>query len=256
MLGPTRSAKPLCSLLQSANGSNQPEQVFVLLTDAAAKHKHWEDLRNNLPNAQPVCIPDGKTESEYWQIFQAISDCVEEKDEFVFDITHGFRSIPLLAFLASAYLRSAKSMQLRHVLYGAYEAKTGAPGEERAPVFDLAPFLTLLDWTHAASYFEKTGDAKPLSSLISVKNNHLWASKDDSSDQPQMPRFLSNLSGSLRRLSEALLTVQVNEIPKAVQKLQTAISKSEPDVDQWASPFALIAEKVAQSYEPFSKHDL
>ncbi|NUL82127.1 MAG: TIGR02221 family CRISPR-associated protein [Armatimonadetes bacterium] len=234
----------------------KPKQIFVLLTDAAAQHKNWTNLKSSLPNAHSVCIPDGKNESEYWEIFQAISSCVEEGDEFVFDITHGFRSIPLLAFLASAYLRSAKSMRLQHVLYGAYEARTSDQGKERAPVFDLAPFLTLLDWTYAARHFQSSGDARPLSGLIKTRDKDLWNRVDDPTQFQQMPRSLASLADSLNRLSQALLTVRQDEIPKAVQALDGAVEKATDEVERWASPFVLITKKIAQSYADFSSDSL
>jgi hypothetical protein len=50
-----------------------------------------------------------------------------------------------LALLAAAFLRSAKGIRLRALLYGAYDAREN----DVAPVFDLTPFLDLLEWMFA-----------------------------------------------------------------------------------------------------------
>jgi CRISPR-associated protein DxTHG motif len=79
----------------------KPEVTCVLLTEKA-RETHWNNLCQRLQeHTQTVAIdiPDGKRESELWQIFTAISDAVHEGDEIAFDITHGFRSLPVLALL-------------------------------------------------------------------------------------------------------------------------------------------------------------
>jgi CRISPR-associated Csx2 family protein len=68
-----------------------------------------------------VDIPDGKSEEELWEIFEAISKAVQEGDEIVFDITHGFRSLPMIAMLTIAYLKQVKGVKVQHVVYGVYE---------------------------------------------------------------------------------------------------------------------------------------
>jgi len=55
-----------------------------------------------------VDIPDGKDEDELWKIFSIIVDEVQPGDEILFDITHGFRSLPFIAFLTVAYLKEVK----------------------------------------------------------------------------------------------------------------------------------------------------
>jgi CRISPR-associated DxTHG motif protein len=108
-----------------------------------------------------VDIPDGKSEEELWEIFEAISKAVQEGDEIVFDITHGFRSLPMIALLTIAYLKQVKGVKVQHVVYGVYERDN-----PMAPILDLTPFADLLDWLAAAKMFTATGDSSELGRLI------------------------------------------------------------------------------------------
>jgi CRISPR-associated DxTHG motif protein len=94
---------------------------------------------------QSVDIPDGRNDEELWAIFQAVVDAVDPGEQLIFDITHGFRSLPFLSFLAVAYLRVVKNIQLKGVYYGNFEARDQSVTPNRTPVIDLTPFVDLLD---------------------------------------------------------------------------------------------------------------
>jgi len=98
---------------------------------------------NGKTTLRPISIPDGKDEAEIWGIFETLTQNVNEGDSIVFDITHAFRSIPFLAMIAVSYLRAAKGIELNAIVYGAYDARI----DDKSPVFNLTPFVTLLDWT-------------------------------------------------------------------------------------------------------------
>lgn len=73
----------------------QPEKVTVLVT-TEAKEMHWETLHKTLSDrftATEVLIPSGKSETEVWQIFDAVVNSVEPNSKVIFDITHAFRLI-------------------------------------------------------------------------------------------------------------------------------------------------------------------
>lgn len=154
----------------------EPEDRFLIFTTPKAKEKNWEDnghkdnrgtcvllqglqtrLSKLLPHNQvmAVHIPEGKTQEEIWEIFQKIIDQLQEGDEVVFDITHGFRSIPLLAIVVLSYARVMKNITIRGIYYGAFEAASNGS----APIFDLTEFDVLLEWTTALDRFLKAGDA-------------------------------------------------------------------------------------------------
>ena len=109
-----------------------------------------------------VGIPDGRDEEELWEIFRIICDEVQPGDDILFDITHGFRSLPFVAFLTMAYLRDTKKVRICRVVYGAYEARD----ETGTPIFDLTGFVSILDWFAAVRSFVEHVDATYLRDLL------------------------------------------------------------------------------------------
>ena len=125
-----------------------------------------------LAKVEALDIPSGNTEKEIWEIFRKVFDNIREGDEILFDITHAFRSIPMLAIIILQYARVMKDVTLAGVYYGALQS-LGTMNEIRkmrmedrnAPIFDLTPFVSLMLWTEAIDSFIRYGDAERVSEL-------------------------------------------------------------------------------------------
>lgn len=233
------------------------DQLRVFVT-TEAHNKHYARLealvRDVVPDVCPVPIPDGRTETELWQIFQAVADAVMPGERLVFDITHGFRSLPFLSFLASAYLRAVKGVTLEAVLYGAFEARDArTDGPAHAPVFDLTRFVTLLDWLTAADRFTRYGDAGELAALLrdpKATPIHM-AARTEAAARP-MARHLRAAATAIEKVSEPLRLARPVDTMVSAAALTTALSDAEADITALAQPFALIADRVRASYAPFA----
>ncbi|GEM88339.1 TIGR02221 family CRISPR-associated protein [Meiothermus granaticius] len=153
------------ALIQEVWNAWFPQAQMLILATKEAKKERKDDLERH-PHWIVEDIPDGKNEAEFWQIYQKVVSKLDQGDELILDITHGFRSLPILTLLAASFFRSAKGVTIKHVLYGANEAKT----EDKTPVFDLSPFLTMLDWASAAERFLEIGDTSKFHQLT-VRNN-------------------------------------------------------------------------------------
>jgi CRISPR-associated DxTHG motif protein len=230
----------------------KPEVTCVLLTEKA-RETHWNNLCQRLQeHTQTVAIdiPDGKRESELWQIFTAISDAVHEGDEIAFDITHGFRSLPVLALLTIAYLKQIKQVKVRYILYGAFDAKD----EQGTPVFDLTPFADLLDWLAAAKMFITTGDSSELGRLIQEVQNDAYRNRGAYGEN--LPRALKNFGMALEEVSNDLLLARVPNLPDSIRRLAQRQSKANTEVGQWTQPLTLLLDKIAAAYAPFQDDSL
>lgn len=239
-----------------------PSAVLVLLTAEAREHANWTQLQEELAgkvSLTPVDIPLGRSEAELWQIFGTLADCLNEGDAVAFDVTHAFRSIPLLSLLVATYLRVAKSVSLQHLFYGAFEARqpasTPPQPTDRAPVFDLSPFLTLLDWVTATDKFVKSGDGRELAELLQAAHRLPWttAAPPDSAD---LPRFLQGLGRSLNTLSQALLLARPHDIAENATVLVQRLNDAGPEAARWARPFTVLLERTRTAYEPFTDNTL
>jgi len=120
-----------------------------------------------------VTIPNGNTETEIWEVFQSVFTHISEGDELYFDITYGFRSLPMLGIVLLDYARTLRNVSIIKLYYGNYEAGRAnqKPGElVHAPVLDLTPFAQLQEWTSAAKIFLNGGNAEPLAALTEKQN--------------------------------------------------------------------------------------
>jgi CRISPR-associated protein DxTHG motif len=232
----------------------KPETTCVLLTKEARK-KHWNDLSQRLQGHTQIVevdIPDGKSEAELWRIFEKISDAVCEGDQIAFDITHSFRSLPVIALLTIAYLKQVKGVKVQYVLYGAYEARNDK--DQVAPVFDLTPFADLLDWLAAAKMFTATGDSSELGQLIQEIQNDAYRNRKAFAEN--LPRALKNFGAALAEVSDDLLLARVPNLPKSVSNLIEKQKRASAEVSDWTPPLTLLLDKIANAYEPFQDDSL
>ncbi|ACY49699.1 TIGR02221 family CRISPR-associated protein [Rhodothermus marinus] len=245
-----------------------PDQCLVLMTEMAQK-KHGAALRRrikrivyqrskkaraacNSKNAlrkrikrivyRPVSIPDGRNEDELWAIFSALTDCIPEGATLIVDVTHGFRTQPMLALAALCYLRVARNVQIERIIYGAFEARH--PDTSEAPVFDLTPFLTLIDWSVAAHQFIHYGQANDLARLI--REIHRLTYVEQAQVQAQ---HAATAASWLEGFARALGLVRLAEVmTEHALRLPEALERMRQDVDQIARlrPFGLLLDITAE----------
>lgn len=215
----------------------KPEKILICLTPTARegeKSKNWQELKSRFERDgvpfEPLPIPEGHNESELWEIFDALTDAVQEGEEVVFDITNSFRSIPFLSFLAIAYLKAAKKVQVKNVLYGAWDAKDA---NNRSPVFDLTPFVSLLDWLTATEQFIQTGNARQLATLLRQKGK------------------LQKAANTLQTVSQAALLCQPFTIMKTVPDLLPTLQAAQDEIAARARPFRILNERINREFGQF-----
>lgn len=171
--------------LTKAEEWNSSDVAYILLTHGAEK-KNWVDNghvrpETNLPIEQsglktqlermklpfPVIpiknLPDGNDEKEIWMIFEQVFKLLQENDELYFDLTHGFRYLPMLILVLGNYSKFLKNIVVKSITYGNYEARNRERNE--AAIIDLHPLSDLQDWTFASANFLKNGNITQLKNL-------------------------------------------------------------------------------------------
>lgn len=99
-------------------------------------------------------IPFARNDREQTTILQQMADCVSGGDLVSLDITHGFRSLPMLGLVSAMFLKQLKHARIGGIYYGALEmAESGI-----TPVIRLDGLLSLLEWLGAISAFRASGD--------------------------------------------------------------------------------------------------
>ncbi|MCA9012840.1 MAG: TIGR02221 family CRISPR-associated protein [Planctomycetaceae bacterium] len=223
----------------------QPSQVLVLATRSvleASDRRHMRHLSDRLgPSCpvSPIAIPDGRSEAELWQIYSAMIEGLPPGSRVVLDVTHGFRSLPMVALLAALYLRQSDRVQVEQILYGAWEARD--PTTNTAPVFDLTPFLDMANWMSAANVFLKTGHGGLIADLLKQTQRAAWISDSLSESRP---RKLTTLASNLHQLSESLLMTRVDEVARTAGSVSKSLSQADMELREWALPFAPMMERL------------
>lgn len=205
-----------------------PEQITVFVTPLVQQDEkgYLKYLHEKLDSRLQVeNIPNGNSEAELWEIFQICADAVDEGDEIIFDITHAFRSLPLLIFIVAAYLRQVKRVTLKYIIYGAFEARD--PGANQTPIFDLTTFVELLDWMNAFTIFQRSGDSSEIAKL-------------------NLP---NNIERKLTNVSTALLTNRTLEAQEAVLGFINMDLNRPESLLRQPIPFQILTERLKESYQ-------
>lgn len=212
-----------------------PRRLLVVVTEEA-RTKHLEGLIEKLRGViepEPVLIPSGQSEREQWEIFEQIAARINTNEELIFDITNGFRSIPVLALLIAAYVRVARRATVRHLIYGAFDARNA---QNETPVFDLTPLAALLDWTTATDAFLRYGRADALRDLVQQRAHELSTSN-------QLARLLHQLTAALQASRPAEVMRTASALPEAL-----AAFGNPEGADAAARPLGLLLGTIEQEY--------
>lgn len=189
------------------------------------------------PRIQEIPIAVGASREETWLLFDAVIQQIGENETVIFDITHGLRSIPFMAFLFAAYLKTAKNVHIEAIYYGAFELgdeKKGIP----APVIDLSEYAAMLDWITATDQFVNTGNAGRLASLLEDKKNSQSAS--------------TLASEELKHVSKAAFLCQPFTLAQQAGELRNALNLAAGDFSVTARPFNLLSDRIVEAFEAFS----
>ena len=216
-----------------------PKADIYILETEKAKESNGVAARAKLPNARFIPIPNGRSDDENWQIFNTLAEALPEDAELVFDITNGFRSLPILSMLVVSFLRSVKKLNLKHLVYAAFER-----GVTPTPVFDLTPFVTMLDWANATNRFLETGDARKLQPLIQTQGQ-----RPLSDNLNATAKLLEPLSQALALIRPIDTAHQAHEITERIEKARS---------ERWAvqhEPFKLILERLEKTITPLAATD-
>lgn len=227
----------------------KPDLAIFFVTEKA-EEKHGSSIEAafqeiNIP-IRKVLIEDGANEAQIWSIFNSITEAVEALQQevarplsLVFDITYGFRSLPVLALAVVVYLRTIlrsraeaqtggkpiENCEIERIVYGAFEAVLTV---DSRPMIVLDSFLDIIDWANGTEQFLARGT---LDALAGVMDRIPPApAQEPAEGKPRKPllaisRDLKGLTNALNlaRLQEASSLadgIRRDSLPRARKRLQ------------------------------------
>lgn len=233
----------------------RPEAMTVLMTQQA-QDKHWQQLQSELPAWMPEgcqldckVIPFGADEAETWQIFEVFAQAVAGSSAVTVDITHSFRSHPVLMLATLQYLRCLEDIHVAHICYGNYEAHSFNQGQ--APVLDLRMFVDLMDWSQAVASWSRYGHFEQLEGrLEQAVVPRLKASQGQDEEAKTLRYMGSILHHWHEQMSTSrLLDIAASDIPGKLCRHIKALQQ-EPDL---ANPFYYLLDKLNVAFEDWQR---
>lgn len=160
------------------------------------------DKKLNGHGSKCFIVDDGENEDQLWRNFEKfleIMDNLNDGDELYLDITHLFRSISIMSFVMSDFIKNYKDIHLSGVFYGML--KRGEP----SLIINITLFFDLLAWAKAIKVLKDTGNGNALSTLINrnIDDKALQNSFSDFShalsisDLSAMQMSIQNLKGKM-----------------------------------------------------------
>lgn len=159
-----------------------------------------------------VAIANGDNEAEIWSIFQSVFESLQDGDELYFDITHAFRSIPMLVMVLINYAKFLKNITVKSITYGNWESRDK---DNFSPIVDVTSFSLLQDWTNAADIFVNFGNASRINDLTKETNLNQTAKK-----MQKIMRFFSTVRGL-----KIIKGQEISKLKAEIKKIKEVIEK-------------------------------
>jgi len=225
---------------EAVNAWFNPDKLYVFVTEKVRKGVYLKRLQEKCgEKVIPVDIPDGQTEDELWEIFDIFVNNVEAGDSLILDITYGYRTLPLLGFAVSVFLKRIRDVKIEKIVYGAAKKEELA----RTPVFDMTPLAELMDWLEGLDAFKRRADARELACLLKHAKALMW--KDRVGDAA--PEF-DKISSALSDLTYALHLSRPLKVMGYANKAASSLTKvgTKEEYIPQVRPFILLLQEITE----------
>lgn len=253
--------KATLQMLDVKEGWTESDRIYIIVTDGS-KEQNWEtrtdngepkiglaDTLNEMHLSTPIetiRIPDGNNEDEIWQIFSDIYKVLNDEDELYFDLTHGFRYLPMMVLVLGNYAKFLKHTEVKSITYGNYESRDKETNI--APIINITPLAALQDWTNAAADYLEHGDATKLKICA---DKPLITIARETKGQDQDATTLIKLSKQLYEFSNLISFNRGDEIiiGKQSEQIKALLEKADAE---YIRPMGPLFKQIAKSVRNFN----
>ncbi|MGI6083252.1 MAG: TM1812 family CRISPR-associated protein [Limnochordia bacterium] len=189
-------------------------ETILFATDRA-----WELNGSSILEAMPKGFHRERLQNEddFMAIFACLNAMIGSGERLVIDITHSYRSIPMVALPLINYLKLAKDVQIDGVYYGRVEHDTGPPLQGK--IVDLSDIIYFERWTLAVSAFLRYGKGDQLAGIIDEEVTRRYMTPAEAP-----PRKMGELRSALQQLSGALDANRLAVVARESQRLYNLLT--------------------------------
>lgn len=246
------------ALLRLLPQEARPNRVLALCTKVA-KATTWPTLADGVRTilgieAEPLDIPDGRTEDEIRQIVEIAAAAFPVGVKLTLDLTHGYRNIPFITYALALYLKSLRGIEICGAYYGMVEGFARDSKEPR-PIVDLRSLLELPEWFHALRVFRETGSTGPLAGLISPLAEGLRSKAKSEGNTPELHQIANNaakMRDGLNQFSFAYESGMPLELGKAATRLAESVRQLPLEVTNRLPLSAGLAKLLQSELDPMA----
>ena len=223
---------------------------FIIISTKRSFQAHFSNLKTQLnarsaENILPLIIEEEMSAEHQWKWFEEILNYINAGDKLTVDLTHGYRSVPIIFSTAINFLQKSKNIGLKAVYYGVYE-KVKDLGY--APIIDMKDFYVINEWADAVSRLVEEADVRKIASVVKTTPEFQVAELNDD----KIIRAFDDLTNAIRNVDINNIGIKANAALKLLkEKEQDASSTGKILLQLVIEKFAsLTAEKpVSVKYD-------
>jgi CRISPR-associated DxTHG motif protein len=183
-------------------GASYFDQIIIAATQSSYK-LHFDTLQKEIfriggQKIHAVILDEDMSAQGQWEWFEKILGAVPSNSELSLDLTHGYRSIPIVFSTAVNFMQRARGILLNAVYYGVFEMSRDLG---YAPIVDLKDFYVVNDWAEGVSRLVEDADTGKIAHLASMGSSFQMAALSD-------PKLIQKL----KLLTSKVKSVDVNNI--------------------------------------------
>ncbi len=188
--------------------------------------RHFKKLEDQLGEAAAerllhICISEDMSPKGQWEWFERILAHIDHGDELTIDLTHGYRSIPIVFSAAINFLQKGRDIRLKAVYYGVFEKKSQLG---YAPIVDMKDFYIINEWAEAVSRLVEDADARKLAAVSERTPDFQVAELND----PHLIEALTDLTDAIRNVDANRVAGKANSALQLIEdrrKLNSATGR-------------------------------
>ncbi len=188
-------------------GAEYFDKVMIVATGKSSR-ENFEDLKDRLEksgvkNVFELRIEEEMSPENQWKWFEKILKSIEPGDHLTVDLTHGFRSIPIIFSTAINFLQKSRGIILEAAYYGAFDQRK----DGITPIIDMKDFYVINEWADAVSSLVEDANARKMA-LAAQRTADFQAG--ELNDEAVIRAF--------RNLTDTVRNVDVNNVPEKARE--------------------------------------
>ena len=204
------------SLIQKAvyeRHKNEIDEILIFMTKKA-EELNYDKISQARPDVKltKILIEDNINSQAF---VQSLLEHLRENDKAIFDVTHGFRSIPMKLLFVLKYLETSKNTAIEHLYYSQVINDTEEVNKRHAIVMDVIKDYNLQQLAEMLSQFEQTlilksEEWKPFVGQEDEKAKRFFTSLSEFTKMIELCEFDRSLN-SISKISKSALEIKEDQ---------------------------------------------